>query len=84
MCQRKPSRKKMIVSWEGMLVAAVYPDGQYFAGAMFSEYYNMSSLLRQMPVISGRSIHDVADGIRIGTWRDRHLCRCDRFVCLQQ
>lgn len=40
--------KKMILSWEGVLVLLLI--GINIFCAMFSEYYNLSSLLRQMPV----------------------------------
>ena len=40
--------KKMIFSWEGILVLLFIAVNIFCA--MFSEYYNMSSLLRQMPV----------------------------------
>ena len=40
--------KKMIFSWEGILVLLFIAVNIFCA--MFSEYYNLSSLLRQMPV----------------------------------
>ena len=40
--------KKMIFSWEGILVLLFI--GINIFCALFSEYYNLSSLLRQMPV----------------------------------
>ena len=40
--------KKMIFSWEGILVLLFIAVNIFCA--MFSEYYNVSSLLRQMPV----------------------------------
>ena len=42
------SVKRMIFSWEGILVL-IFIAVNIFC-AMFSEYYNLSSLLRQMPV----------------------------------
>ena len=42
------SVKKMIFSWEGILVLLFIAVNIFCA--MFSEYYNLSSLLRQMPV----------------------------------
>lgn len=42
------SVKRMIFSWEGILVL-IFIAVNIFC-AMFSEFYNISSLLRQMPV----------------------------------
>ena len=42
------SVKRMIFSWEGILVL-IFIAVNIFC-ALFSEFYNLSSLLRQMPV----------------------------------
>ena len=47
--------------------------------AMFSEYYNLSSLLRQMPVYLAEVFMMLPMAYILGTWRDRYLRRCDRL-----
>ena len=60
--------KQMIFSWEGILVLLFIAVNIFCAN--FSEFYNLKSLLRQMPV---RNLLDAADGIHSGTWRDRYF-----------
>ncbi len=69
--------KKMIFSWEGILVLLFIAVNIFCA--MFSEYYNLSSLLRQMPVYLAEVFMMLPIGIYPGTWRDRYLRRCDRL-----
>ena len=70
--------KKMIFSWEGILVLLFIAVNIFCA--MFSEYYNLSSLASSDAGLSGRGIYDAADGIHPGTWRDRYLRGCDRLL----
>ena len=70
------SVKRMVFSWEGILVLLFIAVNIFCA--FFSEYYNLSSLLRQIAGISGRGILNDTYGIYTDTWRNRYFSRIYR------
>ena len=62
--------KQMIFSWEGILVLLFIAVNIFCAN--FSEFYNLKSLLRQMPVYLAE-IFLMLPMAHSGTWRDRYF-----------